>query len=516
MIIKRLFVLFLIGVQLTSSSIAFAESWFDDYSSAIVNNPSSFETQERGYYSFGSVSMRQDMDKHQLFTLQAPNMRSGCGGIEGFWGGFSYLNPEYLVQSFQKIMKAAPAFAFKIGLKTMCEQCDNAVSSLQDMANLVNQISMDECGATEALANAGGNWINNQMSRDAQSGSESDEGFFNRVANKVSTTADSTTNWLDQNMMNKLEKFYATQYCGGASDGVWGKCEKTLSLVYQRDTFWSKVGTMEADKGNTIFKGCSDDPNCDMIVFLRGMFGDIYFAPAENSNKDEIKNLGTAVYFAPEYVNKSTKQSFMQMLSTDSSATLTFKGMTLLEGGDSIFNPKDLQIDLLNFGKNAQVNMDRVVEAIAQGDFDGVNKGEVTTWINQQALPMWTYINTLSLRKGFTSNCPEKETLSQVAAVSQAYWFLDTIVSAAYDLEHQYSSLLSNAAEVEPVPETAWNTSTDSLNRKIKSVEGQLYQAYADSMRELRANFAAMLDQNMIYNQLASDLSKGFATARNK
>ena len=75
------------------------------------------------------------MSNDHLFSAQAPRFKVGCGGIDLFMGGFSFLNVNYLVQKFQKILQAAPAMAFDLALSTLCQQCSNIMKSLEALAN---------------------------------------------------------------------------------------------------------------------------------------------------------------------------------------------------------------------------------------------------------------------------------------------------------------------------------------------------------------------------------------------
>lgn len=99
-----------------------------------------------------------------------------------FWGAFSYLNPEYLVQAFQNIMSAAPAYAFKLALQQLCDPCDDVMSALQQMAQAINNIALDECGSAQALVNLGGDAVTSMLGMDSQTGSSA---FGNWVSDKA-------------------------------------------------------------------------------------------------------------------------------------------------------------------------------------------------------------------------------------------------------------------------------------------------------------------------------------------
>ena len=87
--------------------------WVDDWvQQKSSTSPSYYEGSKRGYYTGGSFSARWQNNDDHLFTASLPKLKSGCGGIDMFLGGFSFLNVDYLVQKLQNILSAAPAAAF--------------------------------------------------------------------------------------------------------------------------------------------------------------------------------------------------------------------------------------------------------------------------------------------------------------------------------------------------------------------------------------------------------------------
>ncbi len=126
--------------------------WVDDWiTQHTETSPGYFEGQKRGYYTAGSFSGRWQTGNDYLWTVMPPKLKSGCGGIDIFMGGFSFLDFDYLVTKLQNILQAAPAAAFDIALKTLCEQCANTVKDLEAVASQLNQIQIDDCKASRAL-----------------------------------------------------------------------------------------------------------------------------------------------------------------------------------------------------------------------------------------------------------------------------------------------------------------------------------------------------------------------------
>jgi conjugative transfer pilus assembly protein TraH len=126
--------------------------WVDDWlQQKTETSPGYFEGQKRGYFTGGSFSARWQQSNDYLFTAMPPKVKAGCGGIDVFLGGFSYLNFEYLVTKLQRIMQAAPAAAFDIALNVLCEPCSKTIKSLESIINTLNSLQLDECKSARAL-----------------------------------------------------------------------------------------------------------------------------------------------------------------------------------------------------------------------------------------------------------------------------------------------------------------------------------------------------------------------------
>ena len=135
-------VVLIAGAVAPAHAQSWAESWFDNvtYSSA-----GSFEDQTRGYVTAGGISGRVDVHNDYLMSVTLPKVRAGCGGIDMFLGGMSFLDPEYLVQKLETILQAAPAVAFQYLLETLDEKMGNIISKMEAATNFLNSIQVNDC-----------------------------------------------------------------------------------------------------------------------------------------------------------------------------------------------------------------------------------------------------------------------------------------------------------------------------------------------------------------------------------
>lgn len=131
-----------IGSDASAQAQGWTESWFDNVT---YTSPGSFEDQTRGYITAGSMSGRIDVHNDYLMSISLPKVRAGCGGIDMFLGGMSFLDPDYLVQKLESILQAAPAVAFQYLLETLDEKMGNIISKMEAATNFLNSIQVNDC-----------------------------------------------------------------------------------------------------------------------------------------------------------------------------------------------------------------------------------------------------------------------------------------------------------------------------------------------------------------------------------
>jgi len=138
----------LLGAGTPAQAASWAENWFDNVS---YSNPGSFEDQTRGYLTAGGITGRVDVHNDYLMSLTLPKIKAGCGGIDMFLGGMSFLDPDYLVKKLESILQAAPAVAFQYLLETLDEKMGNIISMMEAATNFLNSIQVNDCRMANRL-----------------------------------------------------------------------------------------------------------------------------------------------------------------------------------------------------------------------------------------------------------------------------------------------------------------------------------------------------------------------------
>lgn len=145
-----------------NANAATMENVFNELNgSTSYGGPAAIQTQTMNYYHGGNLSLATPSRSYNLASLQAPTVNAGCGGIDLHMGGFSFISKEQFVQAMRNIGSNALGYGFKIALQNICPTCENVMTSLQNIADRVNQFNINSCQAAKGIVNAAANEVFN-------------------------------------------------------------------------------------------------------------------------------------------------------------------------------------------------------------------------------------------------------------------------------------------------------------------------------------------------------------------
>ena len=136
-------------VPAPASAADWVQDWFDQ---SAVTSPGSLHTQQRGYYTGGAFQARWRMSNDYPFSVSPPSFKAGCGGIDLFGGGFTFMDPEYLVQKLERAIQAAPAIAFSMAMSEYCKVCQTTMESLEQITDYLNSMQINDCRLAKGIA----------------------------------------------------------------------------------------------------------------------------------------------------------------------------------------------------------------------------------------------------------------------------------------------------------------------------------------------------------------------------
>ncbi len=115
-----------------------------------------YQDQTGGFYTGGSVFARGKVNNADLLSIQMPHYRAGCGGIDLFMGGFSFINAQEFIQLLRNIGTNAAGYGFNLALATVTPQIKSVIDDLSAKIQQMTSHSINSCETAATLV--GGVW----------------------------------------------------------------------------------------------------------------------------------------------------------------------------------------------------------------------------------------------------------------------------------------------------------------------------------------------------------------------
>jgi len=117
--------------------------------------PGAYMGQTMGYLTPGALNIRATTNTIKPFTITPPRFKAGCGGIDMFFGGISFINKEQFIALAKQIGQNAIGYAFHLALNAICTSCESMLQNLQNFIQKLNKLQTDTCTAAETLVHWG-------------------------------------------------------------------------------------------------------------------------------------------------------------------------------------------------------------------------------------------------------------------------------------------------------------------------------------------------------------------------
>jgi conjugative transfer pilus assembly protein TraH len=129
--------------------------------SANVSSADIYQGQKAGYGTGGGLTVKNRVLNSKVATVNMPKIDAGCGGIDIYAGGFSFISSEKLVENLKSIAASSMGYAFLLGVETVSPQIANQMKTLQSWANTINGMSINSCETAAQLV--GSVWPKNEI-----------------------------------------------------------------------------------------------------------------------------------------------------------------------------------------------------------------------------------------------------------------------------------------------------------------------------------------------------------------
>lgn len=496
--------------------------WFSDLTDRIqTNSPAAWEGQKRGYYTGGGFGLRLKTSREPLLNIQPPRISAGCGGIDAFWGGFNYLRPEYLVQAFQNIMSAAPAYAFKLALQQLCDPCDDVMSALQQISQAANNLALDECGSAQALVNMGGDAISSMLGMDANQGT-SEFGIW--VSDKANKLTSGVAKFNDE--VRKLQNY---AFCGGFSNHE----------DYDRCSIFVDISGSLWDKARKVDRTAQNLPDESFFQMARALFGEMIVTPSEpGDGEDKATTMYGVDYYDP--CPTTTVKTVVANMLGNLTATATSKSAqnqdaTLPDGAssgaivptppsgtvdasselsriafrdvirrdDTAIGVTECQVrempDSLKVYQRAQNAIETIADAM-QNNPQTTLDNSVIDVVLQSRLPVYQIINSLAYR-GFYGGAlthEEKAALIKLTSIGYVQFLLEEFVMRAEGILDQAYIQLSTSKKAAPVDPQSLEAGYQAIKKRMASFRRELMESFQD----VHQTYMTAFKENLQFQQM--------------
>lgn len=216
-----------------------------------VSNPAVLQGQTMNLYTGGSLFMRMPKRTYNLATVTPPSWSAGCGGIDLFAGGFSFINKDQFVAMLRNIGSNALGYGFKLAIQNLCPTCDNVMQALEATARAANRLNIDSCEAAKGIVNA-------SVPESWRKGKQEAAKGWGVNMNLVEDISDAWTKYMNNESKANEPVEQAKNNVPGASDSlptgnvVWKALKKLDGVTdEQRMILMSMIGSMIFPTGTT-------------------------------------------------------------------------------------------------------------------------------------------------------------------------------------------------------------------------------------------------------------------------
>lgn len=107
-------------------------------------------TQRLRGFAGGNISLRSPGRGFEIAQFARPKIDAGCGGIDIFFGSFSFINGAQFEQMIRSIAANATGYAIKMAISGMCDPCSNILDELEGAVRDLNALAKNTCSISMA------------------------------------------------------------------------------------------------------------------------------------------------------------------------------------------------------------------------------------------------------------------------------------------------------------------------------------------------------------------------------
>ncbi|MDX8394620.1 MAG: conjugal transfer protein TraH [Mariprofundales bacterium] len=126
--------------------------------------PGAYSSQAGGHWTGGNVFVRTPVRNLQIASWSPMSITAGCGGIDAYLGGFSFINAAQFTAMLRSITANAQGYAFQLALQTFAPQIYATMNKVNEYMQQINNFSRNSCelakGSVDGIA--GKLWLSDE------------------------------------------------------------------------------------------------------------------------------------------------------------------------------------------------------------------------------------------------------------------------------------------------------------------------------------------------------------------
>jgi len=185
-----------------------------------------YNAQTMGYLTPGSLSARTKTESYNIYSITPPRFKAGCGGLDMYFGGISFINTQQLLDMLKSIGKNAIGYAFSLALKAICPSCESTIQEYLAKIQRFLKLSVDSCNAAKALVS----WLPGTVAESSINScieSKVNGGSDPVAARQTCLSSNETASYL----ISEKEKYWGNSTTDTAPSGVSGTSSVTTSTL---------------------------------------------------------------------------------------------------------------------------------------------------------------------------------------------------------------------------------------------------------------------------------------------
>ena len=148
--------IYLILIFIIAPNYSYATQSMEDFWESLggmsnVSEGKFVKGQKAGHLSLGSVQIRSNIKNVQLASARLPSVKAGCGGIDFFAGGFSFIDSDQLIALLKSIGSNAAGVLFQMAIDSLSPQMGSQLKYFQNLIRNINELNINSCQAANSL-----------------------------------------------------------------------------------------------------------------------------------------------------------------------------------------------------------------------------------------------------------------------------------------------------------------------------------------------------------------------------